>query len=328
MILRRRRIDRRARRPAMPAAQRMPAMMSLSVPPHLPSTRTGRISVFQPVPAMPSALFVSAADQAGDARAVPRAVDAGRLACTSLNGGCVRLRARHPVARIARRPRRGRRRRSRTARWKRSRSRRSSLPACATRSRSGCSKRTPVSSTATTVALLPTVTSHACSARVAADLRRSGSTTDPRSSGSPGTACALAALIGDCVLDVRDRPPGARAERSASLAPSARSSSSTSVSIGDLLLALRAAVPADAPSFCARTPAAAAVAGGSVAPLHDDLSRRRLHAGSAHGAVVLARLAERAGAAQMSSANPQQSRSDSSHRPSHDAVGPETVARA
>ena len=45
---------------AMPAAQRMPAMMSLSVPPHLPSTRTGRISVFQPVPAMPSALFVSA----------------------------------------------------------------------------------------------------------------------------------------------------------------------------------------------------------------------------------------------------------------------------
>ena len=45
----------------MPAAQRMPMMMSLSVPPHLPSTRTGRISVFQPVPAIPSALLVSAA---------------------------------------------------------------------------------------------------------------------------------------------------------------------------------------------------------------------------------------------------------------------------
>src|SRR5262245_61183917 len=40
-----------------PAAQRMPARMSLSVPPHLPSTRTGRTNEFQDMPVMPAELF-------------------------------------------------------------------------------------------------------------------------------------------------------------------------------------------------------------------------------------------------------------------------------
>src|SRR4051812_14984993 len=43
-----------------PAAQRMPARMSLSMPPHLPSTRTGRMNEFQLSPATPAPLLVSA----------------------------------------------------------------------------------------------------------------------------------------------------------------------------------------------------------------------------------------------------------------------------
>src|SRR5688500_20254259 len=43
-----------------PAAQRMPARMSLSRPPHLPSTRTGRMYEFQLRPATPAELLVSA----------------------------------------------------------------------------------------------------------------------------------------------------------------------------------------------------------------------------------------------------------------------------
>src|SRR5690349_903086 len=43
-----------------PAAQRMPAMMSLSRPPHLPSTRTGRIHEFHARPETPTELLVSA----------------------------------------------------------------------------------------------------------------------------------------------------------------------------------------------------------------------------------------------------------------------------
>src|SRR5688572_7495309 len=44
----------------MPAAQRMPARMSESRPPHLPSTRTGSTQTFQPNPAMPTELLVRA----------------------------------------------------------------------------------------------------------------------------------------------------------------------------------------------------------------------------------------------------------------------------
>ncbi len=44
-----------------PAAQRMPSRMSESVPPHLPSTRTGRICAPQLIPAIPVELFVLAA---------------------------------------------------------------------------------------------------------------------------------------------------------------------------------------------------------------------------------------------------------------------------
>src|SRR5687768_12069392 len=44
-----------------PPAQRMPARMSPSVPPHLPSTRTGRMKEFQDRPDTPAVLLVSAA---------------------------------------------------------------------------------------------------------------------------------------------------------------------------------------------------------------------------------------------------------------------------
>src|SRR5262245_41023762 len=43
-----------------PAAHSIPAMMSESVPPHLPSTRTGRMRVFHASPATPMPLFVEA----------------------------------------------------------------------------------------------------------------------------------------------------------------------------------------------------------------------------------------------------------------------------
>ena len=46
---------------ARPAAQRMPAMMSESNPPHLPSTRTGSTRTLRPTLAMPMPLPVSAA---------------------------------------------------------------------------------------------------------------------------------------------------------------------------------------------------------------------------------------------------------------------------
>ena len=45
---------------ASPAAQRMPAWMSESKPPHLPSTRTGRIFTPKAVPAMPWPLLAAA----------------------------------------------------------------------------------------------------------------------------------------------------------------------------------------------------------------------------------------------------------------------------
>src|SRR3977135_307693 len=44
----------------MPAAHAMPARMSESKPPHLPSTRTGRIQPLQVMPAMPVWLLVMA----------------------------------------------------------------------------------------------------------------------------------------------------------------------------------------------------------------------------------------------------------------------------
>ena len=44
-----------------PAAHSTPATMSSNVPPHLPSTRTGRIFAFQLRPAMPTPLLVFAA---------------------------------------------------------------------------------------------------------------------------------------------------------------------------------------------------------------------------------------------------------------------------
>ncbi|ABA52704.1 ribonuclease E [Burkholderia pseudomallei MSHR1043] len=44
----------------MPAAQRIASAMSLVVPPHLPSTRTGRILPYQLTPAMPMPLFAAA----------------------------------------------------------------------------------------------------------------------------------------------------------------------------------------------------------------------------------------------------------------------------
>src|SRR5579871_2468983 len=44
----------------IPAAHNIPMMMSESLPPHLPSTRTGRICPCQVMPAMPVALLVSA----------------------------------------------------------------------------------------------------------------------------------------------------------------------------------------------------------------------------------------------------------------------------
>ena len=59
---------------ARPAAQRMPAMMSESKPPHLPSTRTGSTRTLRPTLAMPMPLFVKRADEAARLRAVPRAV--------------------------------------------------------------------------------------------------------------------------------------------------------------------------------------------------------------------------------------------------------------
>src|ERR1700681_2358402 len=46
---------------ATPAAHRTPAVMSSNVPPHLPSTRTGRILAFQLRPAIPAPLLVLAA---------------------------------------------------------------------------------------------------------------------------------------------------------------------------------------------------------------------------------------------------------------------------
>ena len=44
-----------------PAAQRMPAMMSLSLPKHLPSTRTGSTRTPGAAPAMPVPLLAAAA---------------------------------------------------------------------------------------------------------------------------------------------------------------------------------------------------------------------------------------------------------------------------
>ena len=46
---------------ASPAAQRIPAMMSESKPPHLPSTRTGSTRVAPPTPAIPNPLLAWAA---------------------------------------------------------------------------------------------------------------------------------------------------------------------------------------------------------------------------------------------------------------------------
>jgi hypothetical protein len=48
--------------------------MSLSMPPHLPSTRTGRMKEFQSRPATPGRIVGERAHHAGDARAMPAAV--------------------------------------------------------------------------------------------------------------------------------------------------------------------------------------------------------------------------------------------------------------
>ena len=278
MILRRRRIVG-APGTVMPAAQRMPAMMSLSVPPHLPSTRTGRISVFQPVPATPSALFVSAAIRL-ETR-VPchelAHVDPAEGARRDVERRLRRLGCSHRSRRDRWRRHRGRRHRSRTAGWKRNRSRRAACRPATPAAGPGCSKRTPVSSTATTVVLLPTVTSHACSARVAADL---GALEVPLIR-EQRVAGHMRAASG-----ARRRPhirhSGSAAMRSSSAfmssAPSARSSCSTSVSVAICCLRCKR-IPEDAPSFCTR----ALRRGGRsrpVAPFDDDLIGRRLAPGA------------------------------------------------
>jgi hypothetical protein len=57
-----------------PALHRMASAMSDSVPPHLPTARTGCTRTFQATPAMPVPLFAVGRKHAGHVRAVPAAV--------------------------------------------------------------------------------------------------------------------------------------------------------------------------------------------------------------------------------------------------------------
>src|SRR5215469_13237285 len=63
---------------ATPAAQSMPERMSESEPPQTPSARTGRIWVFQVMPAMPSMLL-----------AMAPSIPATRVPCQELTEVCV-----------------------------------------------------------------------------------------------------------------------------------------------------------------------------------------------------------------------------------------------
>ncbi len=94
-----------------PAAQRMPAMMSESYPPHLPSTRTGSTRTLRPTLAMPMPLPVSAAMM--PLVCVPCHELSSALSAQSSKTppDCVHLGEREPVAGVGRHRRRGRRRR-------------------------------------------------------------------------------------------------------------------------------------------------------------------------------------------------------------------------
>ena len=144
----------------MPAAQRMPAMMSPSLPKHLPSTRTGSTRTPGAAPAIPAAglVLVAAATNADvdvPCQLLPETsqslkVEPALSADVTQSPGSLGSASR-PSPSLA------------TTAWLTMSYPGSNWPPLATRPRSGCSKRTPVSSTATTTLALPVVRAQAAS---------------------------------------------------------------------------------------------------------------------------------------------------------------------
>ncbi len=169
-----------------PAAQRMPARMSLSTPPHLPSTRTGRMNEFQEIPVIPAVLLASAP-----------IIPATRVPCQELPVTS-QLRNGEPMAFLSEsliqspgsegsesRP-------PLSLAWSVPETKSnpgSSFPPASPRLRSGWSYSTPVSSTATTIPERPTSRSQASTALTAETsvLLRYHC---PANKGSSGVACA------------------------------------------------------------------------------------------------------------------------------------------
>src|SRR5882724_12221550 len=154
-----------------PADHRIASRISESYPPHFPNTRTGRIQDSQVVPAIPMLLLVAAPinpdtrvpcqelfsivhfEKKGCCWSLLSIQSPGSVGSPSRPSPSFAVRNELPpeLPSAAMKSYPG-----------------SSLPAWAARPRSGWSKRTPVSSTATTVPVLPVVVSQANSAPIAA----------------------------------------------------------------------------------------------------------------------------------------------------------------